>query len=59
MANQHTQKYNESDREKVLDLFLNTKDNSVPIISKKTGFKRSFINTTIDRYFKEKMENKD
>ena len=47
-------KYTQEQKDMVMDEFLNNKDNSTPSISRRTGLKRSFINGTIDRYFKSK-----
>lgn len=36
--------------EKVIDLFLNTNENTYPAISKKTGLKESTVSKIIDNY---------
>lgn len=39
--------------EKILDLFLNTKENTAPAISRKTGFSLNLVNKIIDNYLKQ------
>ena len=50
--------YTDEDRQKVIDFFLNSTNNKISVIATETGYKTSFINSTLDKYFKEKMKNK-
>lgn len=54
--NKHTSNYKEEDRELVINDFLGNTNNTAPAISKRTGLKQSFINGTLDRYFKSKKK---
>lgn len=54
--NKHTRNYREEDRDLVINDFLTNTENGAPAISKRTGLKQSFINGTLDRYFKSKKK---